>query len=151
MQCMNKVARACPRVGPNALTVSRPVCGLRRCVTAYAAAAAVVESADSSAVTTRARKYVMVSGKGGVGKTSLSAALAVKYAADGHDTLVVSTDPAHSLGDSLGQLLPGGKPVPIEGTDLPIWGMEIDPEAATTEFRAAFSKGASAAKVRGGA
>ena len=50
------------------------------------------------------RKYVLVSGKGGVGKTSLSASLAVRLAAEGHNTLVVSTDPAHSLGDSLGQV-----------------------------------------------
>lgn len=50
------------------------------------------------------RKYVLVSGKGGVGKTSLAASLAVRLAAEGHPTLVVSTDPAHSLGDSLGQV-----------------------------------------------
>jgi phosphate starvation-inducible protein PhoH len=81
------------------------------------------------------RKYVMVSGKGGVGKTSLSSSLAAKYASEGHDTLIVSTDPAHSLGDSLGQRLPGGKPVAIEGTALPIWGMEIDPDLATEEFK----------------
>lgn len=46
----------------------------------------------------------MISGKGGVGKTSLSASLAVKLAAAGHTTLVVSTDPAHSLSDSLAQV-----------------------------------------------
>lgn len=47
----------------------------------------------------------MISGKGGVGKTSLSASLAVKLAAAGHTTLVVSTDPAHSLSDSLAQVI----------------------------------------------
>ena len=52
------------------------------------------------------RKYVMVSGKGGVGKTSLAASLAVQFAAEGHNTLVVSTDPAHSLSDSLAQVGP---------------------------------------------
>lgn len=50
------------------------------------------------------RKYIMISGKGGVGKTSLAASLAVKFAAAGHTTLVVSTDPAHSLSDSLDQV-----------------------------------------------
>lgn len=50
------------------------------------------------------RKYIMVSGKGGVGKTSLAASLAVQFAAEGHNTLVVSTDPAHSLSDSLAQV-----------------------------------------------
>lgn len=55
------------------------------------------------------RKYIMVSGKGGVGKTSLAASLAVQFAVEGHNTLVVSTDPAHSLSDSLAQAgpLPG--------------------------------------------
>ena len=51
------------------------------------------------------RKYIMISGKGGVGKTSLAASLAVKFAAAGHTTLVVSTDPAHSLSDSLDQVM----------------------------------------------
>ena len=45
-------------------------------------------------------------GKGGVGKTSSAASLAVKFAAEGHHTLVVSTDPAHSLSDSLDQVRP---------------------------------------------
>ena len=43
------------------------------------------------------RKYVLVSGKGGVGKTSLAASLAVRLAGEGHNTLVLSTYPAHSL------------------------------------------------------
>jgi len=82
------------------------------------------------------RQYIMVSGKGGVGKTSLSASLAVKLAMEGHCVLVVSTDPAHSLGDSLDQDLGGGKPVRLGGTDLEVWGMEIDIEAAKREFQA---------------
>jgi flagellar biosynthesis GTPase FlhF len=47
------------------------------------------------------RKYFMLGGKGGVGKTSCSSSLAVRCAMEGHTTLVVSTDPAHSLSDSL--------------------------------------------------
>lgn len=82
------------------------------------------------------RKYIMVSGKGGVGKTSLSASLAVRLAGAGHATLVVSTDPAHSLSDSLAQDVSGGKPVPVEGTDLPLWGLEVDPEAASASLKA---------------
>ena len=50
------------------------------------------------------RKYFMLGGKGGVGKTSSAASLAVRLAAEGHPTLVVSTDPAHSLSDSLDQV-----------------------------------------------
>ncbi len=51
----------------------------------------------------KTRKYIMLSGKGGVGKTSLSASLSAKLAMAGHSVLVVSTDPAHSLGDSFDQ------------------------------------------------
>jgi anion-transporting ArsA/GET3 family ATPase len=46
----------------------------------------------------------MLGGKGGVGKTSCSASLGVRCALEGHTTLVVSTDPAHSLSDSLDQV-----------------------------------------------
>lgn len=46
-------------------------------------------------------RIILYSGKGGVGKTSLSAATAVRSARLGHRTLVVSTDAAHSLGDAL--------------------------------------------------
>ena len=47
-------------------------------------------------------RIILYSGKGGVGKTSLSAATAVRSAALGKRTLVVSTDAAHSLADALG-------------------------------------------------
>ena len=50
------------------------------------------------------RRYYMLGGKGGVGKTSCAASLAVRFANDGHPTLIVSTDPAHSLSDSFAQV-----------------------------------------------
>lgn len=50
------------------------------------------------------RKYYMLGGKGGVGKTSCAASLAVKFATQGHPTIIVSTDPAHSLSDSFAQV-----------------------------------------------
>lgn len=55
-------------------------------------------------VSSTQRKYYMLGGKGGVGKTSCAASLAVKFANHGHPTIVVSTDPAHSLSDSFGQV-----------------------------------------------
>jgi arsenite/tail-anchored protein-transporting ATPase len=46
-------------------------------------------------------RVVLFTGKGGVGKTTLAAATAARLARSGRKTLVVSTDPAHSLGDAL--------------------------------------------------
>lgn len=46
-------------------------------------------------------RLIIYTGKGGVGKTSVSAATARKLAEKGHRTLVMSTDSAHSLADSL--------------------------------------------------
>ena len=57
-------------------------------------------------------RIILYSGKGGVGKTSLSAATAVRSASLGHRTLVVSTDAAHSLADALD--------VPVKGTPTSI-------------------------------
>ncbi|GAX82278.1 hypothetical protein CEUSTIGMA_g9707.t1 [Chlamydomonas eustigma] len=113
------------------------------CAAAYSSSAAESVGTSTSLTTPTAfeeicagkqRKYIMVSGKGGVGKTSLSASLAVRLAQEGHTVLVVSTDPAHSLSDSLAQDVSGGKPVLVAGTDLPLWGMEIDPEEGRREF-----------------
>lgn len=57
-------------------------------------------------------RIILYSGKGGVGKTSLSAATAVRAAQQGHRTLVVSTDSAHSLADAL-DLRVGGQPTRV--------------------------------------
>ncbi|KAL2904535.1 ATPase ARSA1 [Bienertia sinuspersici] len=81
------------------------------------------------------RKYYMLGGKGGVGKTSCAASLAVKFANSGHPTLVVSTDPAHSLSDSFAQDLTGGLLVPVEGPGSPLFALEINPEKAREDFR----------------
>jgi arsenite-transporting ATPase len=58
-------------------------------------------------------RVVLFTGKGGVGKTTLSAATATLLARSGRKVLVVSTDPAHSLGDALEADL-GGEPVELE-------------------------------------
>ncbi|GFR49978.1 hypothetical protein Agub_g12120 [Astrephomene gubernaculifera] len=111
------------------------------------AAAAAGPSCFEELAAGQQRKYIMISGKGGVGKTSLSASLAVRLAAAGHTTLVVSTDPAHSLSDSLAQDVSGGRPVLLQGSDLPLWGLEIDPEEAKREF---LGGGAGAGGAEGG-
>jgi arsenite-transporting ATPase len=46
------------------------------------------------------KRIILYTGKGGVGKTTAAAATALQSAKKGHKTLVVSTDPAHSLRDS---------------------------------------------------
>lgn len=56
-------------------------------------------------------RVLLVTGKGGVGKTTTAAATALRLAGDGHSVVVTSADPAHSLGDSFDVDL---GPVPIE-------------------------------------
>ncbi|MDZ7578795.1 MAG: ArsA family ATPase, partial [Candidatus Nanopelagicales bacterium] len=58
-------------------------------------------------------RVVLFTGKGGVGKTTLSAATAVAAADRGLRTLVMSTDPAHSLADVFGLAIPAGRPVAV--------------------------------------
>ena len=78
-------------------------------------------------------KMIMFGGKGGVGKTSCAASSAIWAAERGRNTLIISTDPAHSLGDSLGiELLPG-IPTPINGIDN-LTALEINPKVDMAEF-----------------
>lgn len=70
-------------------------------------------------------RVVLYAGKGGVGKTTLAAATASALSADGYKTLVVSTDPAHSLGDALDVPL-GSEAVELEGG---LWGAQIQTRA----------------------
>jgi len=50
-------------------------------------------------------RVILITGKGGVGKTTVAAATAIASADLGHRTLVMSTDPAHSLGDAFDMAL----------------------------------------------
>ncbi|MCX6597129.1 MAG: TRC40/GET3/ArsA family transport-energizing ATPase, partial [Acidobacteria bacterium] len=62
-------------------------------------------------------RILLFSGKGGVGKTSLAAATGLQLARLGHRTLVMSVDPAHSLGDSFnlqGDLFHGRTSAPFQ-------------------------------------
>ena len=58
-------------------------------------------------------RTILYTGKGGVGKTSVAAATARRCAAAGLRTVVLSTDPAHSLSDSLEAPL-GSEPTEVE-------------------------------------
>jgi arsenite/tail-anchored protein-transporting ATPase len=67
-------------------------------------------------------RVLLFTGKGGVGKTTTAAATAAHVAAHGHKTLVISTDPAHSLADAFGISL---RDVPTE-IDAGLYGQQID-------------------------
>lgn len=67
-------------------------------------------------------RIILFTGKGGVGKTTIAAATAIKAAASGIKTLVISTDPAHSLSDALGYHL-GPEPMEIHEN---LYGQELD-------------------------
>jgi arsenite-transporting ATPase len=69
-----------------------------------------------------APRTILYTGKGGVGKTSVAAATARRLAASGLRTLVLSTDPAHSLADALEEEL-GYDPRPAGAR---LWGQQVD-------------------------
>ncbi|MBA2516655.1 MAG: ArsA family ATPase [Solirubrobacterales bacterium] len=76
-----------------------------------------------------AARIILYTGKGGVGKTSVAAATARRCAAEGHRTLILSTDPAHSLADVLMadvsiQPAPSGDAHPEA-----LWAQQVDPGA----------------------
>lgn len=71
------------------------------------------------------KSVILVGGKGGVGKTTMSSALGLLAAKRGRKTLVVSTDPAHSLADAFDRKI-GDKPVNMAPN---LDAMEIDPDA----------------------
>ncbi|MDT7538996.1 MAG: arsenite/tail-anchored protein-transporting ATPase [Actinomycetota bacterium] len=71
-------------------------------------------------------RVLLFTGKGGVGKTTASAATAALAASRGRKTLVLSTDPAHSLGDALGVPL-GSSPTEV---DTGLYAMQVDAQGA---------------------
>jgi len=77
-------------------------------------------------------KLIMFGGKGGVGKTTCASAAAL-YLAKGFKTLILSTDPAHSLADSLGQKL-GDKPGEIKGIKN-LSALEVNADKALWKFK----------------
>ncbi|MFC7221554.1 ArsA family ATPase [Halalkalicoccus sp. GCM10025322] len=76
-------------------------------------------------------QFVLYGGKGGVGKTTCAAATALSLAESGHETLVLSTDPAHSLSDSFEADL-DGEPRELRTR---LWAVEIDPDDRAEQYR----------------
>jgi arsenite-transporting ATPase len=80
----------------------------------------------------RPARFRFVGGKGGVGKTTCAAALGIASARRGQPTLLISTDPAPSLGDALGQRL-GPAPRPVRGV-RGLHAVEVDARAAIARW-----------------
>ncbi|HVL90802.1 MAG TPA: TRC40/GET3/ArsA family transport-energizing ATPase [Actinomycetota bacterium] len=74
-------------------------------------------------------RILLFTGKGGVGKTTVSAATAVHAARRGLRTLVMSTDPAHSLADAMAEPL-DGEPREVAPN---LWGQQIDAQKRLEE------------------
>ena len=70
------------------------------------------------------KPFLFFGGKGGTGKTSCAAAVALGLARRGKKVLVVSTDPAHSLADAFGKSI-GDTVVSLEAN---LWALEVNPE-----------------------
>jgi arsenite-transporting ATPase len=80
-----------------------------------------------------ATRFLFFTGKGGVGKTSLSSATAIALADRGRRVLLVSTDPASNLDQVLGVAL-NGRPTAVPGVPG-LEALNIDPEKAAAEYR----------------
>lgn len=74
-------------------------------------------------------RVLLFTGKGGVGKTSAAAATALRCADSGARTLVLSTDPAHSLGDSFDTWI-GASPTPVTST---LYAQQLDAQERMEE------------------
>ena len=78
-------------------------------------------------------RILLFTGKGGVGKTTAAAALAVALADDGRRVLIVSTDPASNLGGVFAVAV-GNEPTSVPGVGG-LDAMDIDPVAAADAYR----------------
>lgn len=71
-------------------------------------------------------EFIMFGGKGGVGKTTCASATALSLANDGYTTLIVSTDPAHSITDVFEEEI-SADPRAISDS-VPLYAAEVDPQ-----------------------
>lgn len=75
-------------------------------------------------------KLIMLTGKGGVGKSTTSSAIALSYSNQGFKTLLVSSDPAHSTQDVLGVDV-GFEPTPIKEN---LWAKNLNTQTQAKQF-----------------
>ena len=81
-------------------------------------------------------RVIVHTGKGGVGKTSISAATALRCAEMGLKTIVISTDTAHSLADSLDKKI-GPEPTELKPN---LWAQEVDARYSMEKYWGRFQK-----------
>ncbi len=79
------------------------------------------------------KHFLFFGGKGGVGKTTMAAATAIRAADLGLRTLIVSTDPAHSVSDSLDQQIGGEDYIEVEGVEN-LWAIELSTDQAMRTY-----------------
>ncbi len=79
------------------------------------------------------QRFIFFTGKGGTGKTSLSCAAALYLSSMGKKVLLVSTDPASNLDETLGISL-GATPVPVPGAEN-LFAANLDTEEAASRYR----------------
>ena len=79
-------------------------------------------------------KFILVGGKGGVGKTSIASAIAIALAERGRKVLIISTDPAHSISDSFDKDFSLGNIVKVKGVKGNLYALEIKPSEASEEL-----------------
>ena len=80
-----------------------------------------------------ALKLILFGGKGGVGKTTCASSAGLYLAKEGYKTLVISTDPAHSLSDSLGQRI-GDEIKEVKGVKN-LSALEVNAQKALSQFK----------------